>query len=185
MFVHDQISILMFDDVRAGFLTDQSTRQVVPNAMLVEINPRIQHAVSNQTDVECRRAKRTKLTPLWSLFWNARNTNDRLAQLNAFTWAHRNTIMKRTAASSRPIMVMSVRLVYDEPRAHAIFVDCTQSSCEPWHATAGICRPIKRIDHDAKIIIAEHAGDFTLFRQNRNTSALQHFERRAIGPQIN
>jgi hypothetical protein len=56
-------------------LTDQNACQIVPNTVTIHVDPTIQCAVGNQTNVESRRTKRSKLRPTWFEIWQARNPN--------------------------------------------------------------------------------------------------------------
>ena len=83
--------------------------------------------------------------------------------------------MKRPTAGCGPITIDAVRLIDDEPCAHAVFINRAQRSCKPLNTATGVRRTIKRIHHYAQIIVTERASDFTFFGQNRDTRTMQNF----------
>ena len=73
-------------DVNTGLLTNKSACEVVPHAVAVKVDPTIEHALCDQTNIKSGRTECTKLRLLWPEGCEARHAYNRLFQCCARRW---------------------------------------------------------------------------------------------------
>ena len=180
---NQEVSTQRIAHASSGLAADKHPGRVIPNSVSVDtaIDKAIEHTRRDQTQIERRGSKCTKLTPSKMPWRQTAETHKRVGQIGAPRSRQLGVTAPRALAANRGIGLAAC-LVAHERHCSSVGIDEAERRSEPRHSVAGIGRAIERIDDDE--IGAAANGESTLFRQHAEISLGKRREHNLISNQI-